>query len=1129
MKYHLMSSSFLVSIACFLATDVQAQSDVAQSFTESSLTSEWNESPNRTQQTLSDKLGASVGQVWINSYDTNSKLVSIQGPDESTARAEWVDEFTKKITNAVGHAWVFTYDDSGRLLSRSSPGNITDSLVYDVDGLISSLTTEGSGGRLRTEYKIGESGSLEGILMPSGRIARINSDDERDISLIKASINNLEILLRSDRLDTYATDLAPSNFSQVLIDRLTTLRSPIDPSREEPEVARVQTKEGGAVEVGYDDFGRLDRVSDPRNVATTYEYDGFGRVVRETSPDSGTVIYTRTAAGHVAKAVRNNELTITREFDALGRVLKEVTERQGSKRSTREFLYDECLNGVSRLCSITSQAEVTTFEYTALGYISKRVTEYRDASGRKDTTTFFYDNAGRLESIGYPSGVTINYSKGDDGSIRQVGASFNGTKFSIAQDISTNAVSGRLTEVVYANGVRTKSLINESGLLAKTSTLVGEKIIGSAEYSFDQENRITGIKRADPQLSQEFTYDIMGRLVGERRGTGANGERVFTYGYDLAGNRVSRSDGNDTKQLEYDMSSNRLSKMQGKEVLFDSMGNMTLDKNGKRAFEYDNQNRMSVFIKNGKPRARYTYDAYGRRIQKTLLQNKHALKYKTFNASYMPDGRLLGELVYDEDGLPLFSREYVWIGTMPIAQIELKFHKKGGVKGQPSVTFIHHDHRNSPLFATNPEGEIVWRLESTAFGIGEEIEDPDGDGIEVDIPLRMPGQYFDKESKLFYNGQRDYDPELGRYIQADPTGLLAGINRYSYVENDPVNKIDSTGLDGGTIATVIAVVDAVRLVLSIVRFFKSLFGGGSSGSDTPIKRGPTYESGYYQVMADCREPGVSCDGFLGDYGRAVTDRSDRIAAISLKKKNAPEEESYCSIEEGRLIGNNPDQDFFFRLRLVRKSGNRLLIYPRSVSLPDVSIPNTVGAEGFNTLNLNDHVYNYFEDTRNLNLSPTKVGNSIAKFPTPKNSISSRPTLAATPSGTRNDVGLLPIVGGKYLGGNWVKSFRITSPQPDRYTDIALNYTVKNQHWLDEGYVMRTGIVEKGRVVGIRTYGEGEGFFQDPNIVSRAFWCPQIPVLWDPVNERVLRDLNSVYIPNPITDPIPYLSPGEHYQ
>ena len=48
--------------------------------------------------------------------------------------------------------------------------------------------------------------------------------------------------------------------------------------------------------------------------------------------------------------------------------------------------------------------------------------------------------------------------------------------------------------------------------------------------------------------------------------------------------------------------------------------------------------------------------------------------------------------------------------------------------------------------------------------------------------------------RLHYNYYRDYDPQVGRYVESDPVGLGGGINTYGYVRANPVQRIDPKGL-----------------------------------------------------------------------------------------------------------------------------------------------------------------------------------------------------------------------------------------------------------------------------------------------------------------------------------------------
>ncbi len=72
---------------------------------------------------------------------------------------------------------------------------------------------------------------------------------------------------------------------------------------------------------------------------------------------------------------------------------------------------------------------------------------------------------------------------------------------------------------------------------------------------------------------------------------------------------------------------------------------------------------------------------------------------------------------------------------------------------------------------------------------------------DVKQPLRFPGQIEDGETGFYYNYHRYYNPVVRRYTQPDPIGFAGGFNPYVYADNNPIMKVDPSGLEMTLITT----------------------------------------------------------------------------------------------------------------------------------------------------------------------------------------------------------------------------------------------------------------------------------------------------------------------------------------
>src|SRR5205814_10178160 len=162
----------------------------------------------------------------------------------------------------------------------------------------------------------------------------------------------------------------------------------------------------------------------------------------------------------------------------------------------------------------------------------------------------------------------------------------------------------------------------------------------------------------------------------------------------------------------------------------------------------------------------YKYDGIGRRIQRTTSAGA--------NERYVYDG---------PDVLLDLNADWT-VATLYLNEPGIDNHIRQTSATTGSSYFLA-DHLGSTAGLSDDAGNVVEQESYDSYG---------NSAGSARTRYGYTGRERDPDTGQLYYRARFYDPQLGRFISEDPAGLVAGINAYAYVGNDPIQWVDPSGL-----------------------------------------------------------------------------------------------------------------------------------------------------------------------------------------------------------------------------------------------------------------------------------------------------------------------------------------------
>ncbi len=583
-------------------------------------------------------------------------------------------------------------------------------------------------------------------------------------------------------------------------------------------------------EYSYDSYGRLAELS-YGDLEYNFTYDAWGNTLSVSLNGSPLVSYNygnKACEGQVQSLTYGNGQTVNYTYNASGNITSVGYSNQAN-RFQYSYAQDGSLAGIydAALGYTTSYSENTVTVTDAQNHVLYSYSE--DAESGEIT-----------ENIFAAEYVSSSDSSENDQNQSILSKTINREGEEILQSESFRDFFGRLTEKTTENIFGTLEnyySYNQAGSLVSgfdTEYYFGNTVLkGEYAYTYDANGNITRVQQDFSIEDYAHIPNPPGPVLGAFNPSFDSDDELwdlsgsYFYEYDEAGQLVSAADEAGYElRYTYDQSGNI------RQVLVKSENEENFET--LKAFSY-NAGGLLTGYSEGSKYTGYTLDSMGSPVQITVREgnpeNGTVLSQKTLSWG---EGRMLTGIAedannyvsytYNQDGLRTRKTvcengishvtDYIWNNGALIAEktedqtITILYGEDGEAEG----FVVEYDWYGEPVFEQyaylkNLQGDVthVINTENEEVVVAY-VYDPWGnptvygdEELAAINPCSYRGYYFDEETGWYYLQSRYYNPETGRFLNADDAILLLffsspiGQNLYIYCTNNSINLKDVSG------------------------------------------------------------------------------------------------------------------------------------------------------------------------------------------------------------------------------------------------------------------------------------------------------------------------------------------------